>query len=93
MVFWNDLFRCADSSRYRIIGTAKNDLVEFKLFAESMNLKFPILMSDELSFWWYYKLFRLPQTILINEQGAVEYVWPGVLAKSVQAKIQKLIIH
>ncbi|HEX9970673.1 MAG TPA: TlpA disulfide reductase family protein [bacterium] len=93
IAFWNDLFKRADSYRYRIIGIAKNDPVELKLFAESMNLKFPILMSDELSFWWYYKLFRLPQTILINEQGAVEYVWPGVLAKSVQAKIQKLIIH
>lgn len=90
VAFWNDLFRRADSCHYRIIGIAKNDLLELKLFAESMNLK---LMSDELSFWWSYKLFRLPQTILVNERGEVEHVWPGILNNSAQEKIQKLIIH
>lgn len=93
MVFWNDLFGRADSCRYRIIGIAKNDLVELKLFAESMNVKFSILMSDELSFWGSYKLFRLPQTILINERGEVERVWQGVLFKSDQENIRKMIIH
>ncbi|MDZ7341071.1 MAG: redoxin domain-containing protein [candidate division KSB1 bacterium] len=77
MVFWNDLFERADSSRYRIMGIAKNDLLELKLFSQNMNLKFPIRMSDELSFWWSYKLFRLPQTILIDERGEAEYVWQG----------------
>jgi len=93
MVFWNDFFERADSSRYRITGIAKNDLLELTLFAESKNLKFPILMSDDLSFWWSYKLFRLPQTILVNERGEVEHVWQGVLNNSSQEKILNLIIH
>ncbi len=91
IAFWNDLFEGVDSCRYRIIGISKNDLLELKLFAESMNIKFPILMSDELSFWWSYKLFRLPQTILINERGQVEHVWQGVLFKPVREKILKIV--
>lgn len=93
IVFWNDLFAQADSHHYRIMGIAKNDLVELKLFAESMNIKFPVLVSNELSFWWSYKLYRLPQTIVIDEQGVVERIWQDVLSKPEIEKILKIIMN
>ena len=91
--FWNYLCENADEKKYRIMGITRNNPFEVQLYVEDQKIKFPVFVSDDLSFWWSYKLFRLPQTILINEQGIVEHVWQGVLFKPVREKILKIMMN
>jgi peroxiredoxin len=89
--FWNYLYENVDAKKYRLIGITRNDPFEAQLFVEDQKIKFPVVVTDELSFWWSYKLFRLPQTILINEQGVVEHVGQGVLDKPARGKMLKIM--
>ncbi|MBC8184615.1 redoxin domain-containing protein [candidate division KSB1 bacterium] len=91
--FWNFIFEHNDQKKARILGVLKSNPDEVKLFAEDYKIKFPIFINQEPNFWWHYKLFRIPQTILISEQGTVERVWEGVLNKQAREDVMKLTIN
>jgi len=91
--FWNFIFEHNDQKKVRILSVVKSSPDEIKRFAEDYKIKFPIFINHELDFWWRYKLFRIPQTILIAEMGKVACVWEGVLNKQAREEIIKLIIN
>ena len=88
--FWNHLFDIANPDSYRVIGVSKNDIEDIKQFVEEFNIKFPVLYVDDISFWWRYKLFRLPQTIVITKMQ-IGNIWQGILSNKAKRRIMDLI--
>jgi len=57
------------------INTERDSTV--KRFAERLNLSFPILLDRDKTVARKYKVFALPTTYLINQEGIIEGKWFG----------------
>lgn len=63
----------------RIVGISLNPLAKTKEYVLKNNIKYPVFVSSDTSFIKSYKLFAVPQTILIDGLGRIENIWTGVL--------------
>jgi peroxiredoxin/uncharacterized membrane protein YphA (DoxX/SURF4 family) len=76
---WAEIASKSMEDHQRIWGIFLNSLTKTKEYVFKNDIKYPVFVSSDTAFIKSYRIFAVPQTILIDAQGRVEQVWSGVL--------------
>ncbi|MBI3579180.1 MAG: TlpA family protein disulfide reductase [Ignavibacteriales bacterium] len=78
---WKKIARENKNDRSIILGISIHNLEDTKKYYISHQLNFKVALADT-SFARKYKIYGVPETILISGKGAVKEVYPGVLTNN-----------
>jgi uncharacterized membrane protein YphA (DoxX/SURF4 family)/peroxiredoxin len=76
---WAEIASKSMEDHQRIWGISLNSLTKTKEYVFKNDIKYPVFVSSDTAFIKSYRIFAVPQTILIDVQGRVEQAWSGVL--------------
>jgi peroxiredoxin len=75
----------------RFLGITHSREKKTEEFAEKFQLEFPVLIVSDFSLLDQYKVEVIPQTMLIDNNGVVQKVWPGPLSENYKKEIEEMI--
>lgn len=85
---WNKLAKQLGNNELMILGISPDSLYKIREFKSKVKPDFPIMsVAGDTLFMKKYKLFNIPQTLLIDSEGLVVKVWPGLLTGEDQSEI------
>lgn len=87
LAFWKHVYDKCNSERLRFLGMFVGNPDEAREFVSERGLEFPVIYANHPHIVESYKGNVLPQTILIDPEGAVRGTWPGVLGETKREEI------
>ena len=87
---WNKLSMDLNSTNCNVIGISIHNLGQTIKYVESAEVRFYVVSADSV-FLTQFKIFSVPETILIKGDGTIKKIWRGELSKSNIEEIHKLI--
>jgi peroxiredoxin len=85
--FWKRISSEYSSDRIRFVGMFAGNPGEAKEYVARHALEFPVVCADNSFIVDSYQGHVLPQTVLINPNGTIRDVWPGVVEEDREAAI------
>jgi peroxiredoxin len=89
--FWKEIYQKHSSARLRVFGVTKSGEEKAKEFVDKFQLEFPVLIVSDFSLLDQYRVEVIPQTMLIDNNGIVQKVWPGPLSESYKREIEEML--
>lgn len=76
---WNRIAAQLNSANYIVRGVSLNSADETKKYFEGKDHTFQIVLAPVRSFVRTYRVSKIPQTVIISEEGIVEWSHTGLL--------------
>lgn len=89
--FWKKLYQNHNSGKLRIVGATNSDREKTEEFVKKFQLTFPVMIITDLKLLNKYKVEAVPQTMLIDNSGTVQKVWPGTLPENYKKEIESML--
>lgn len=89
--FWKEINQKYSSEKLRFLGVTHSGEKKTEEFVKKFHLEFPVLIVSDFSLLDQYRVEVIPQTMLIDADGAVQKVWPGPLSENYKQEIEEMI--
>ena len=87
VAFWKRISGEYRSGKIRFLGMFAGNPVEAKEYVGRHSIEFPVICADDRHIVDSYHGHVLPQTVVINPNGTIRDVWPGVLDENAKEAI------
>lgn len=78
---WNNLAGQLKGSEVVVRGVSLDSLADTRTYFKNKSPGFPVVIAPDESFSRIYRVDRIPQVMLISEQGVVEWAHTGALSE------------
>ncbi len=89
--FWKEIYRKHRSEKLRFFGITHSEEEKINEFVKKFQLEFPVLIVSDSFLVDQYRVEVIPQTMLIDTNGAVQKVWPGTLSENYMEQIENIL--
>ncbi|MDP2960058.1 MAG: redoxin domain-containing protein, partial [candidate division Zixibacteria bacterium] len=89
--FWKEIYQKHSSEKFRFFGVTRAQKLEADKFVKKSQLEFPVLTISDISLLDQYRVEVTPQTMLIDNNGVVQKVWPGPLPEKNRKEIEVML--
>lgn len=87
--YWREIGAASARNQYQIFGISLGDGPKSNSFLTSNGLKVDALVDLDAETREAYKLFVTPLTIVVDNNGKVERIWPGAFSKEAKDDVEK----
>lgn len=87
--YWREIAAACARNQYQIFGISLDNAAKTKAFLTSQGLSLETLVDVDAATSEAYKLTLTPQTIVIDNNGKVERIWPGTFGKETKLEVEK----
>lgn len=87
--FWLNLTRTADSKLWRIVWVSRDSIANTQAFAKKHRLEGLVLAEPGYRTYKQLGMQFIPQTIVVDQKGAVEDIWAGALSAAQKEAVQR----
>ena len=87
--YWEEIKAACVRNQYQIFGVSLDDGPRTHEFVRSNGLSLEAFVDIEAETKEAYKLFLTPLTIVIDNSGRVERIWPGVFSQETKQEVER----
>lgn len=87
--YWREIKAACARSQYQIFGVSLDDGPRTSAFLLSNGLSLEAFVDIEAETKEAYKFFLTPLTIVIDNSGRVERIWPGVFSQETKLEVER----
>jgi peroxiredoxin len=88
---WSTLMEFGRQHGVDVVGLSMHDMEKTREYFTSRMVPYQVFSVNDTSFAKRYKIFAVPQTLLINGDGRVERCWFGKLSREQVDEIRSVI--
>lgn len=87
--YWKEIRAACARNQYQIFGVSLDDGPRTNVFLTSNGLSMAAFVDIEAETKEAYKLFLTPLTIVIDNNGRVERIWPGAFSQEAKREVER----
>jgi peroxiredoxin len=87
--YWREIKESCARNQYQIFGISLDDGAKTNAFLASNGLTLETFVGIEAETKGAYKLSLTPLTIVIDSNGKVERIWPGVFSREMKLEVER----
>lgn len=87
--YWREIKTACARNQYQIFGISLDDGPKTNVFLMSNGLNFEAFVDIDAKTREAYKLSLTPQTIVIDNSGKVERIWPGAFRRETKLEVEE----
>lgn len=87
--YWREIKEACARNQYQIFGISFDDAAKTNAFLASNGLSLESFVNIDAETTKAYKLSITPLTIVIDNNGKVEKIWPGAFNRETKTEVEK----